>query len=266
MIVARFPARPFVRAVLALVLWLGIALPASAAVTITFWSHEFGNNFPHAFITMRGHPDRGGAPVDMNIGFTARHVSPAILFGSVAGMLEPADINYMKGSDAHFSVAMTDDQYLAVLKLLDEWGPGGNQRYDMNKRNCVTFVKIAAERLGLAGTDQPGLMKRPRSYLVAVEAANAGRVATVDLHGKQYIAGLTPIPGLDPELPVLTATGAIAPALAFTDTHPAAAPTAVITAKSMETGRQGRADTAAEPAAGGTVAGLPEHIETAPTN
>ncbi len=232
-------ARPLFHAAMALALATGVAFPASAAVTITFWSHEFGNNFPHAFITMRGRPDRGGAPVDMNIGFTAKHISPAILFGAVAGMLEPAELNYMKGSDAHFSVTMTDDQYLAVLKLLDEWGPSGNQRYDMNKRNCVTFVKVAAERIGLAGTDQPKLMKRPRSFLVAVEAANVGRVVPIDLHGKEYVATLTPIPGLDPKLPVLTATGAAAPALAFTDTRPTAAPTAVITAKSMETGKAG---------------------------
>ncbi|MGI4732172.1 MAG: hypothetical protein ACRYFW_10525 [Janthinobacterium lividum] len=240
---------------LLLVAGIGAALPASASVTITFWSHEFGNNFPHAFLTLRGKPDRGGAPVDMNVGFTAKHISPAILFGSVAGMLEPADLNYMRGSDAHFSVTMTDDQYLAVLKLFDEWGVGGNQRYDMNKRNCVTFVKVAAERVGLAGTEQPKLMKRPRSYLVAVEAANAGRVQPVDLHGAVYIAGLTPIPGLDPKLPVLTATGAVAPALAFTDTRPAAAPTAVITAKSMDTGKgapeaaPGATDTASQSAA-----------------
>ena len=232
------------RAILALVLSLA-ALPASAAVTITFWSHEFGNNFPHAFITMRGRPDQGGSPVDMNIGFTAKHISPAILFGAVAGMLEPADLNYMKGSDAHFSVTMTDAQYVAVLRLLDEWGPAGNQRYDMNKRNCVTFVKVAAERIGLAGTEQPKLMKRPRSYLVAVQAANAGRVTPVDLHGKEYVATLSPIPGLDPKRPVLTATGAVAPALAFADSGPAAAPTAVITAQSMDTGKGDKSAAAA---------------------
>ena len=35
----------------------------------------------------------------------------------------------------------------------------------------------------------------------------------------------------------MTATGAVAPALAFTDAGPAAAPTAVITAHSMDTGK-----------------------------
>ena len=222
------------------------AAPASAAVTITFWSHELGNSFPHAFITMRGVPDGGGAPVDMNIGFTAKHISPAILFGTVAGQLEAADIGYLKGSDAHFSVTMTDAQYVDMLRLLEEWGPGGNQRYNMNKRNCVTFVKVAAERLHLQGTEQPGLMKRPRSYLVAVESANAGHVTAVDLHGGKYVATLAPVPGLDPAKPVLTATGAIAPALALTNAGPVAAPTAVITAKSMDTGKAAHTEVKAE--------------------
>ena len=241
-------ARLFARAATLLVwpLLLLAALPASAAVTITFWSHEFGNSFPHAFITLRGQPDSGGAPVDMNVGFTARHISPAILFGSVAGQLEAADPFYLRGSDAHFSVTMTDAQYLDLLRLLEEWGPAGNQRYDMNKRNCVTFVKVAAERLGLAGTEQPRLMKRPRSYLVAVEAANVGRVTPVDLHGREYIATLSPIPGLNPRLPVLTATGAVTPALAFATAVPTAAPTAVITAQSMSTDRGGDKNAAAQ--------------------
>ena len=50
------------------------AAPAWAAVTITFWSHELGNSFPHAFFTLRGVPDAGGAPVDANYGFTAKSV------------------------------------------------------------------------------------------------------------------------------------------------------------------------------------------------
>lgn len=228
--------RLLARVAAAALLSLSAIAPASAAVTITFWSHELGNMFPHAFITMRGAPDAGGAPVDLNIGFTAKHISPAILFGTVGGMLEPADLNYLKSSDAHFSMVLTDAQYQDMLKLIEEWGPTGDQHYNMNKRNCVTFTQVAAQRLGLAGTDQPKLMKRPRSFMNAVEAANVGRVTVIDQHGAAYIASLQPVPGVDASKPVLTATGPVPSALAFTATSAAPAPTAVITTQSMQTG------------------------------
>ena len=90
-------------------------------MTITFWSHELGNSFPHAFFTLRGVPDAGGAPVDVNYGFTAKSISPAILMGSVAGRLDIAKPGYMRGSDAQFSVVLTDAQYAEVLALVARW-------------------------------------------------------------------------------------------------------------------------------------------------
>jgi hypothetical protein len=246
--------RPLARLALLPLLWLGTTLPASAAVTVTFWSHEFNNSFPHAFITLRGAPDKGGRPVDMNIGFTAKHISPAILFGKVAGMLEPGDLNYVKGSDAHFSMVLTDDQYVTVLGVLKQFGPGGDQVYDLNRHNCVHFTQAVAAALGLAGTDQPKLMKKPTSFLDAVEAANAGRVTPVDKHGKEYVATLQPVPGLDPRLPVLAATGAPTPELAFSDDAGAVpmAPGAVITADSMNKGKKAPAAADASPAPTGS--------------
>lgn len=210
------------RILLALLLMLGTALPAQAAVTITFWSHEFGNNFPHTFFTLRGVPDAGGAPVDTNYGFTARTVSPAILMGTVAGRLDTADRGYMANSDAQFSLVLTDAQYTDILALVAAWGDRtGDGRYNLNKRNCVHFIAEAARRLGLAGVDQPTLMKRPRSYLKAVEQANIGRVTPVDLHGKEYLAKLGPISTTPaappPPIPalVITTTPPPVPAMAY---------------------------------------------------
>ena len=123
---------------LAALLWLASAMPAHAAVTITFWSHEFGNSFPHAFFTLRGVPDRGGPPVDLNYGFTARSISPAILMGTVKGRLDSVPRSYMEGSDAQFALTLTDTQYDQVAALTREWNEvGGDARYNLNKRNCV---------------------------------------------------------------------------------------------------------------------------------
>ena len=181
------------RFLLALLL-LGFALPAQAAVTITFWSHEFGNSFPHAFITLRGQPDAGGPPINQDYGFTAKSVSPALLFGSVPGRVEPSRPSYIAASDAQFSVVLTDAQYAQIRALIAGWSEGtGDSHYNLNNRNCIHFVKEAARVLGLAGLDQPDLMKRPRSYLLAVEAANRGRVVPVNKEGKLYLASLPPI-------------------------------------------------------------------------
>ena len=176
------------RHIAALTLWTLSIVPAQAAVTITFWSHELGNSFPHAFFTLRGIPDSGGVAVDSTFGFTAKTVSPALLFGPVAGKIDVARRSYVSSSDAQFSVTMTDAQYGDVLGLVDAWSEGKPDGvYRLGDHNCVTFVKEAARRVGLVGLDRPGLMKKPRSYLKAIQTENAGRVTAIGMHGNVWL-------------------------------------------------------------------------------
>lgn len=213
--------RPLLRLLAMLCLCSIFALPAQAAVTITFWSHELGNSFPHTFFTLRGVPDAGGASVDANFGFTAKSISPALLMGPVAGKLDIAKPQYMDGSDAQFSVVMTDAQYTAVLALVDAWSEGKpDSVYRLADHNCVTFVKEAARRVGLTGLDQPKLMKKPRSYLKAVLAENPGRVTIVGMHGKAYFASLPPIRGSIPAPMPPTIAIATRPPSVPTPRHP----------------------------------------------
>lgn len=187
-----------------MLLWIGVALPAQAAVTITFWSHELGNSFPHAFFTLRGTPDAGGPPVDVNYGFTAKSVSPALLIGTVPGRLDISTPGYMRGSDAQFSVVLTDQQYTDILTLIADWDDKtGDGHYNLGNRNCIHFVKEAARIAGLDGLDQPRLMRKPRSYLKAVEAANTGRVTPVNLHGSVYLVQLPPLPTTQPSASIV---------------------------------------------------------------
>jgi len=183
------------RLFLTLLLAIGLGQPAQAAITMTFWSHELGNEFPHAFFALRGVPDAGGAPVDVNYGFTAKSLTPAILFGTVQGRLDLATPSYMRRSDVQFSLVLTDAQYAAVLALVREWGKTGDTRYNLNRRNCVHFVQEAARRAGLSGTDQPALMKKPRSYLRAVAAANPGRVVVLNVDGRDWLDTLPALSG-----------------------------------------------------------------------
>lgn len=171
-----------------------VALPAHAAVTITFWSHELGNHFPHAFFTLRGTLDAGGAPVDLNFGFTPKAMTPSILWGPVKGRIDIAKPAYISGSDAQFSLVLSDAQYADILRLVDEWDEAkGDGTYLMNTRNCVHFVREAARRAGLVTVDFPKLMKKPRSYLKALSDANAAQVTVIDRHGKDYVPTLPPL-------------------------------------------------------------------------
>jgi hypothetical protein len=205
--------RLLVRPLLGLLLTLSALLgagPAFAAVTITFWSHELGNSFPHAFFTLRGFPDAGGPPVDANYGFTAKAITPKLLMGTVGGRLDIAKPSYIKGSDAQFSVILSDAQYSQVLALIAAWDDKtGDGHYNITSRNCIHFVREAARIAGLSGLDQPGLMKKPRSYLQALAAANVGIVTPVRRHGSDYLASLPP----------LAAAASAAPAMVTATAH-----------------------------------------------
>lgn len=165
------------------------AVPASAKVTITFWSRDMGgSSFPHAFVTLVGTLDADGAPVDTSFGFTAKAVTPAILLGSVAGRIDVTARDYIARSDAHFSAEISDEQYGAVLKLVDEWGENGDHHYNLNKRNCVHFVAEAARRAGLAVVEDPALMKKPHSFVVSLEPLNTGHVRLIEQPASVYLA------------------------------------------------------------------------------
>jgi hypothetical protein len=169
------------------VLWFALlALPVQAAVTITFWSHDQDENFPHAFFALKGTPDAGGQAIDANYGFTAKAVTPAILIKTVGGKVEDSKPGYMRRSDARFSVVLTDPQYAAVQSLVVEWT--NDSRYNLNKRNCVHFVAEAARRAGLTVPSLPKLMKKPKSFLLAVGESNPGRVTQLNLDGDDYFA------------------------------------------------------------------------------
>lgn len=161
------------RALFALLLWLGAQAPAFASVEIAFYSREMGgDNFPHAFVMLRGTVDSTGEVVDTSYGFTAKTITPAILLGSVAGEVVVERPNYIARSDRQFAITLTDDQYRAVMAEVAVWRDRPQPSYNLNRRNCVHFVAALAELLGLSTDGTERLMKRPRSFLLAVRDLN----------------------------------------------------------------------------------------------
>lgn len=159
-------------------LLLAGAAPAAAAVTITFYSHELGSSFPHAFVTMAGAPDRGGPVLNVDYGFTAKAITPAILWGRVGGeVVSNHGAAYIKGSDRHFSLTLSDDEYDHVMATIARWRATPQPSYDLGSHNCVHFVGDLARSLGMAVDNPPGLMKKPRSYLEHLSFQNQAWLA-----------------------------------------------------------------------------------------
>ena len=169
-------------------LWLFVAFlllgaPAQAEVRITFYSHNLSlhgvyMNFPHGYVALSGTtPD--GKPVKANFGFTPPAVSPAILFGRVDGEIAVAEDSYVAEGIPHLSFVLNDVQYRAVLALVEKWRSFPQPSYDLDERNCVSFVKAVAVAVGLSVSDDGRFNRKPAEFLDDV----AGRNAT-------YLAGL----------------------------------------------------------------------------
>lgn len=151
--------------------------PAAAAVDIIFYSKEFGSSFPHAYVALNGTLDRSGERIDSNYGFTAKHVSPAVLMGSVQGEIMSVDAKYQSESDAHFSIRLSDEEYDRVMATVERWRTLKQPSYNLNRQNCVFFVAHVAAALGMTADRPPALMKKPRSYLEMVGRANRAWLA-----------------------------------------------------------------------------------------
>lgn len=161
--------------------------PARAEVVLGFWSRDFGSYFPHAFITVKGTVDSTGEVVDTSWGFTLNSLSPKALFAPVKAHIDITAKNYMRASDVHFTVRLTDAQYLAIKQQAAEWGEPGS-RWSLGKRNCVHFVAEAARRAGLTVVEDKKLMKKPKSFTRSLIPLNQGRVTLVELKGAEWFA------------------------------------------------------------------------------
>lgn len=147
---------------------------AYAEVVATFYSHDFGDHFPHAFVKLEGKVDSTGEKVDTNYGFTAVSVSPAILMGSVKGMIETKGEKYIASSNRHFSLRLSDSEYAKLITLVDKWRNMPGKSYNLNSRNCVHFAMEAAALLGLNINRKSKFFKKPKSFIIEMMKLNPG--------------------------------------------------------------------------------------------
>ena len=162
----------------ALVLILSLAPEvARAAVEIAFYSRDQGVDFPHAFVVLKGAVDATGEAVDANFGFTPKHISPAVLMGSVGGKVVSVEADYIALSNRHFALVLSDEQYRAVMARVEAWRNRPQPNYNLNRRNCVVFVAELATAAGIDGSPEPGLMKKPKTFLNLLRDRNAPLIA-----------------------------------------------------------------------------------------
>lgn len=149
-----------------------LPVAAHADIEVGFWSRELGLELPHAFITIRGTVD--GKPVDESYGYTPKAITPAILWGPVPGRIDLTTKSYMAASHEHFVVTVSDAAYARLKSVVARHANKPGSVYYMNTHNCVTFVGEEAQAVGLKVPYNTRLLKKPTSYLAAIQAVNAG--------------------------------------------------------------------------------------------
>ena len=113
-----------------------------------------------------------GKPVEESYGFTAKTITPALLWGPVPGRIDLTTKGYMAASNKLWSVIVPDEAYPRLKALVQRYAVKPGSIYRMNERNCVHFVAEAASVIGMRLPDGHGMMKRPTSYMMAIAAAN----------------------------------------------------------------------------------------------
>lgn len=149
---------------------------ARADVDVTFYSHDFGDSFPHAFFTMKGTLN-DGQEIDTSYGFTAVKVSPAILWKSVTGAVQTPKDKYIGKSNPHFKVTINDEDYAKLMIVVKKWEDKEQKSYSLKKRNCVHFASEAIAALGYQFNAKTKYWRKPKSFMLEVLELNPTLIA-----------------------------------------------------------------------------------------
>ena len=151
--------------------WSGAAL---AAVEIHFHSFNgsvlFGR-YPHTFIVLEGTLD-DGTVVNENYGFTARSATAAATRDWVQHLVESEPERYLRSTNRHFSITLTDPQYHLIAREVRLWKDEPGRRYSLDERNCIHFVGRMAELLGLRVEYPDSMLRRPKRWLNHIARLN----------------------------------------------------------------------------------------------
>lgn len=161
--------------ILLALLTFGWASPALADVQLSFHSFNgsvlFGR-YPHAFIVLEGELESSGEVINENYGFTAKTVSTRILNGPVEHDISIEEPKYIRKTNQHFTITITDAQYREVIALMRAWRDAPGKYYDLDTRNCIHFVGEIAKIIGLRVAYPEDMLRRPKKWLNHVTSLN----------------------------------------------------------------------------------------------
>lgn len=162
--------------ILALLFALVSPVVAFAQVVVSFHGHA-GTQvrggflyFPHAYVRFTGTVEATGEPVDEAWGFTAANPGPQLLFTSGRGVLSRPDARYLEEAVDYAAVSITDETWRAMRARLDHWREGPGSTYNLNRRNCISFVAEMARMAGLKTPPENTLS--PNGFLADMVAMN----------------------------------------------------------------------------------------------
>lgn len=151
--------------------------PATAFAAVELSFHSFNGSvlfgrYPHTFIVLQGELDETGEVVNENYGFTAKKVSPAVLNGPVFHDILIEEPKYIKKTNRHFTVTISDEQYHAIVDEVHAWRDAPGKFYDLETRNCIHFVGRMAEIIGLKVDYPQKMLRRPKKWLNYITGLN----------------------------------------------------------------------------------------------
>lgn len=156
------------------------SIPAFAEVTMSFHSFNgsvlFGR-YPHTFVVLEGTVDRTGEVVDENYGFTAKNISTRILSGPVEHEIMIEKDKYIRKTNRHFTVTITEQQLAEVRDTVRAWRDAPGKYYSLDERNCIHFVGALAQIVGVKVDYPDNMTRRPKKWLNHITAQNPQLVA-----------------------------------------------------------------------------------------
>lgn len=155
---------------------LAFVWPSAAFADVQIHFHSFNGSvvwgrYPHAFIVLEGTLE-DGTRVDENYGFSARKATPSVLMGPVEHMLLSETPKTVRRTNRHFSITLSDADYVKVMKLIRSWHDMPGKFYDLDNRNCIHFVGEIARLTGLRVEYPAQMGRRPKKWLNHIARIN----------------------------------------------------------------------------------------------
>jgi len=162
--------RPGLYPVLLMIACLCALTPGMAQARVMVLFHSFNGSlffgrYPHAFIELSGTLDADGRVIHENYGYTGNGTAMQALAGPMPGTIASEKEDYVKSTNVHFAVPISDQQYFAIRQEIERWRSGPESTYNLETHNCVNFVARIAELVGLKSEVPKTFEKRPKAWL-----------------------------------------------------------------------------------------------------